>query len=106
MSAGTDSDILLKNPDPFKFRNEGLAGKVIGAQFLIIFLMIVVVLIGGYKAVRLAEQVIASNSNVGEALKGLSITVYEFSQSVDELSGRSRRRAPPAAPKGSDHGQD
>jgi hypothetical protein len=72
----------LKNADPFQFRKHGLEGKVIGALFALVFVLIGAIGIGGFKAVKLGEQIINSNKNVADAVRGVGVGLFELGQFV------------------------
>lgn len=105
MSSGDESGILPKHPDPFQFRKEGLMGKMIGALFLIIFVLIAGLGIGGFKAIKLGEQLLASQQNLVGVVKGLSVSLDEFADAQNNLAaevaalGRGQAVYVPPPPK-------
>lgn len=91
----------LHNPDPFQFKREGLAGKVIGALFAIVFLLILAAGYGGAKAIRVMEQVVASNRTTAAAVEGFNGTMFDVGQYLRDISAQlaSNGNAPVYAPQ-------
>ena len=88
----------LKSADPFQFRKHGLEGKVIGALFALVFILLAAIGYGGLTAAKLGEQLIVSNKNVADAVKGVSVGLYELGQYVAGEKPRNPVRQPAAAP--------
>lgn len=88
----TDTDMILSKADPLQFRKHGLEGKVIGALFALVFMLISAIGFGGFHAIRLGEQILESNRNMADAVKGFNSTLYSFWQSVVDERESSRKK--------------